>query len=215
MRGVWPAIEGDDPADHEVESFLTHARRSVMKDRISKKDQRKNDNYRNDGSLAKLGALGAKRKEPTGCNSIIEMHKAESFRIHDSFKTIPMGSAHSPAAIYRHQLAQVQSKNEQSTSLGMSPHVCGRQSAAAGASGFPRGGGPCRWRIGASSLSRRRTRTRAGRCSKRARVPRVGKVRQLREPTFGTSLGSERPQCWSKDHFHKRVTCVRADMCRP
>jgi hypothetical protein len=30
LRGVWPAIEGDDPADHEVESFITHARRSVM-----------------------------------------------------------------------------------------------------------------------------------------------------------------------------------------
>jgi hypothetical protein len=26
LRGVWPAIEGDNPADHEVESFLTHAR---------------------------------------------------------------------------------------------------------------------------------------------------------------------------------------------
>jgi hypothetical protein len=115
MRGVWPAIEGGDPADHEVESFLTHARRSVMKDRISKKDQRKKDHYRNGGSLAELGALGAKRKEPTGCDSIIEMHEAESFRIPDSFKTIPMGSAHSPAAIYRHQLAQVHSENEQST----------------------------------------------------------------------------------------------------
>jgi hypothetical protein len=71
LQGVWPAIEGDDPADHEVESFLTHARRSVMKDRISKKDQQKKDNYRNDGSLAELGALGTKRKDPTGCNSII------------------------------------------------------------------------------------------------------------------------------------------------
>jgi hypothetical protein len=115
LRGVLPAIEGDDPADHEVESFLTHARRSVMKDRISKKDQRKKDNYHNDGSLAELGALGTKRKEPTGCDSIIEMHEAESFRIPNSFKTIPMGSAHSPAAIHGHQLAQVHSKNEQST----------------------------------------------------------------------------------------------------
>jgi hypothetical protein len=86
-----------------------------MKDRISKKDQRKKDHYRDSGSLAELGALGAKRKEPTGCDSIIEMHEAESFRIPDSFKTIHMGSAHSPAAIYRHQLAQVHSKNEQST----------------------------------------------------------------------------------------------------
>jgi hypothetical protein len=31
LRGVWLAIEGDDPADHKVESFLTHARRSVMR----------------------------------------------------------------------------------------------------------------------------------------------------------------------------------------
>jgi hypothetical protein len=90
LRGVWPAIEGDDPADHEVESFLTHARRSVMKDRISKKDQRKKDNYRNDGSLVELGVLDTKRKEPTRCDSIIEMHEAESFRIPDSFKAMFM-----------------------------------------------------------------------------------------------------------------------------
>jgi hypothetical protein len=68
LRGVWPAIEGYHPADHEVESFLMHARRSVMKDRISKKDHRKRDNYRNGGSLAELGALGSRRKEPTGCD---------------------------------------------------------------------------------------------------------------------------------------------------
>jgi hypothetical protein len=43
------------------------------------------------------------------------MHEAESFRIPDSFKTIPMGSAHSPSAILRHQLVQVHSRNEQST----------------------------------------------------------------------------------------------------
>jgi hypothetical protein len=114
LRGVWLAIEGDDPADHEVESFLTHARRSVMKDRISKKDQRKRDHYHDDGSLAELGALGARRKEQTGCDSIIEIHEAESFRIPDSFKAIPMGSTHSPAAIYRQQLPQVHSENEQS-----------------------------------------------------------------------------------------------------
>jgi hypothetical protein len=118
LWGVWPAIEGDDPSDHEVESFLTHARRSVMKDRISKKDHRKRDNYCDGGSLAELGALGARRKEPTGCNSIIEMHTDESFRILDSFKPIAMGSPHSPAAIHRHQLAQIHSENEQSaTSL--------------------------------------------------------------------------------------------------
>jgi hypothetical protein len=118
LRGVWPAIEGDDPADHEVESFLRHACRSVMKDRISKKEKKKRDNYRDGGSLAKLGALGARRKEPTGCDSIIEMHEAESFRIHDSFKVIPMGSSHSPAAIHRQQLDQIHSENEHSaTSL--------------------------------------------------------------------------------------------------
>jgi hypothetical protein len=87
LRGVWPAIQGDDPADHKVESFLTHARRSMMKDRISKKDHKKRENYRDGGSLEELGALGARRKEPTGCDSIIEMHQAESFRIPNSFKS--------------------------------------------------------------------------------------------------------------------------------
>jgi hypothetical protein len=53
-----------------------------------------------------------------GCDSIIEMHEAESFRIPESFKVIPMGSPHSPAAIHRQQLAQIHSKNEHSaTSL--------------------------------------------------------------------------------------------------
>jgi hypothetical protein len=113
LRGVWPAIKEDDPTDHEVESFLTHARRSVMRDRISKKNQKKRGLYRDDGSLAELGALGVGRNEPTGCDSIIEMHKAESFRLPDSFKVIPMGSPHSPAAIHRQQLAQVHSENEQ------------------------------------------------------------------------------------------------------
>jgi hypothetical protein len=114
LRGVWPAIEGDDPADQEVELFLTHARRSEMKDRISKKDHRKRDPYRDGGGLAELGALGVGRKEPTGCDSIIEMHEAESFRGPDSFKVIPMGLPHSPAAIHRRQLAQVNSENEHS-----------------------------------------------------------------------------------------------------
>jgi hypothetical protein len=134
LRGVWPAIEGDDPADQEVESFLTHARRSVMKDRISKKKHRKRDNYRDGGGLAELGVLGVGRKEPTGCDSIIEMHEAESFRITDSFKVIPMGSPHSPAAIHRQQLAQVHSENEQSA-IGLPvchPMYVAWQSAAAG-----------------------------------------------------------------------------------
>jgi hypothetical protein len=114
LRGVWQAIEGGDPADHEVETFLTHARRSVMKDRIYKKDQKKKENYRNCGSLAELGTLGARKKEPTGFDSIIEMHEAESFRIPDSFKVMPMGSPHSPATIHRQQLAQIHSENEHS-----------------------------------------------------------------------------------------------------
>jgi hypothetical protein len=109
LRGVWPAIEGDDPANHEVESFLTHAHRSVMKDRIYKKDQKKKENYRDCGSLAELGTLGARRKEPTDCDSIIEMQEAKSFRVPDSFKVMPMGSPHRPAAIHRQQLAQIHS----------------------------------------------------------------------------------------------------------
>jgi hypothetical protein len=115
LRGVWPAIKEDDPTDHEVESFLTHARWSIMKDLISKKNQKKRGLYRDDCSLAELGALGVGRNEPTGCDSIIEIHKAESFRIPDSFKVIPMGSPHSLAAIHRQQLAQVHSENEQPT----------------------------------------------------------------------------------------------------
>jgi hypothetical protein len=112
-RGVWPAIEEDDPADQEVESFRTHARRSIMRDRISKKNQKKSGLHRDDGSWAELGALGVGRKEPTGCDSIIEMHEAESFRTPDSFQVIPMGSPHSPAKIRRQQLAQGHSEYEQ------------------------------------------------------------------------------------------------------
>jgi transposase len=68
--GVWPTIEGDNTADQEVELFLTHARRSVMRDWISQKNHRKRDDYRDGGSLAELGALGVGRKEPTGCVSM-------------------------------------------------------------------------------------------------------------------------------------------------
>jgi hypothetical protein len=85
-----------------------------MKDRIYKKDQKKKENYRDCGSLAELGNLGARRKERTGCDSIIKMHKAESFRIPDSFKVMPMGSPHSPAATHHQQLAQIHSENEHS-----------------------------------------------------------------------------------------------------
>jgi hypothetical protein len=89
-----------------------------MKDRISKKNHQKIGLYRNGGSLAKLGVLGVERNEPTGCDSIIEMYEAESFRCPDFFKVIPLGSPHSPAAIHRLQLAQVHSENEQpATSL--------------------------------------------------------------------------------------------------
>jgi hypothetical protein len=90
LRGVWPAIEGDNPANHEVESFLTHARRSVMRDRIDKKDQKKKESYHRCGSLVELGTLEAKRKDPTGCDSVIEVHEAKSFRFPDSFKVMPM-----------------------------------------------------------------------------------------------------------------------------
>jgi hypothetical protein len=62
--------------------------------------------------------LEAKWKELTGCASAIEAHKAESFKVPDSFKVMPMGPPHSPAAIHRQQLAQIHSKNEHSaTSL--------------------------------------------------------------------------------------------------
>jgi hypothetical protein len=111
LRGAWPAIEGEDPADHEVESFLTHARQSVMKDRILKKNHLKKDDYHNEGGLDELGALGTKRKAPTGCDLIIEMHEYEPF----SFKAVPMGSALSLAAFHRQQLAQHHNTNEQTT----------------------------------------------------------------------------------------------------
>jgi hypothetical protein len=188
-----------------------------MKDRISKKDQRKKDDYRNKGSLAELGALGTKRKAPTGCNSIIEMHETEPF----SFKTIPKSPALSPAAFHPHQLASTAGMSSPpSTFRYATPCMWPATSDYRGASsrshpswrrGFPRGAGPGRGTIGSSSLSRRRTRTRTGRGSQRARVRRVRRVRQLREPTFGTSLGSEGPQCWSKDHFHTIIT--RSSKC--
>jgi hypothetical protein len=114
LRGVWPAIEEDDPANQEVELFLTNARRSVMRDRIDKKDRKKKESYHSCCSLVQLGTLEAKRKDPTGCDSVIEVHEAESFRVPNSFKVMPMGSPHSPAAFHRQQLAQVHSKNEHS-----------------------------------------------------------------------------------------------------
>jgi hypothetical protein len=80
---------------------------------VDKEDQKKKKSYHSCGSLVELGTLGAKRKEPTGCDSVIEAHKAESFRVPNSFKVIPMGSPHSPATIHRQQLAQVHSENEQ------------------------------------------------------------------------------------------------------
>jgi hypothetical protein len=85
-----------------------------MRDRIDKKDRTKKESYHNCGSLVKLGTLEAKRKDPTGCDSVIEVHEAKSFRVPNSFKVMPMGSPHSPAAFHRQQLAQVHSKNEHS-----------------------------------------------------------------------------------------------------
>jgi hypothetical protein len=217
LRGVWPAIEGDDPADHEVESFLMHARRSVMKDRISKKDHRKRENYRDGGSLTELGALGARRKEPTGCDSIIEMHEAQSFRIPDSFKVIPMGSPHSPAAIHRQQLTQIHSKNEHSATGFAVCHPMyvvgnqGLQDLRAGCalcggedlhSGSALGGegleNPLYPDIG-QELAMEEVRNAPGRAeSEESGSPC--------EPTPGTSLGSEEFQCWMIEQFHKRVT---------
>ena len=110
LRGVWPAIQEDDPADQGEESFLTHARKSVMRGRISKKTMKKGGPYRDDGTLAEMGVMGVGRNEPTGCDSIITIHEAESFRIPDSFKVVPLGSPRGNAA----QLAQVHNENEQS-----------------------------------------------------------------------------------------------------
>jgi hypothetical protein len=170
LRGVWPAIEGDDPADHKVESFLTHARQSLMKNQIYKKDHKMKENLCDGGSLAELGALGARRKEPTGCDSIIEMHEAESFRIPNSFKVMPMGSLHSPAAIHRQQLAQIQSENEHSATSFLVCHpmyVADNQRLQDLRSPLWRGGpprwvGPWRGRIGESSVPGGRTRTCQG-----------------------------------------------------
>jgi hypothetical protein len=77
LRGVWPAIEGEDPADNKVESFLTHARRSVMRDRNDKKDRKKKDSYHSCGSLVELGTLEAIRKDPTGCDLVIQIQEAD------------------------------------------------------------------------------------------------------------------------------------------
>jgi hypothetical protein len=130
LRGVWPAIEGEDPADHKVESFLTHARQSVMRERIDKKDQKKNDSYHSCDSLVELGTLEAKRKDPTSCDLVIEVHKPESFRIPDSFKVMPMGSPNSLAAFHRQQLAQLHNKKESSATSFLVCHpmyVAGNQ----------------------------------------------------------------------------------------
>jgi hypothetical protein len=144
LRGVRPTIEGDDPANHEVESFLTHARRSVMRDRINKKDRKKKESYNSCGSLVELGTLEAKRKNPTGCDSVIKVPQAESFRVPDSFKVMLMGSPHSPAAFHRQQLAQVPSKNEHSAASFPVCHpmyVAGNQQLQDLRAGLALGGG--------------------------------------------------------------------------
>jgi hypothetical protein len=58
---VWPAIERDGPVDHEVESFLTHARRSVMRNGIDKEDRKKKKSYHSCGS----GPLSRETIRPT------------------------------------------------------------------------------------------------------------------------------------------------------
>jgi hypothetical protein len=83
----------------------------VMKDRLSKKERLRKNDYHHEGGLAELGTLGTKRKEPTGCDSIIDMHETEPF----SFTTVPMGSTLSPAAFHRQQLAQHHNTSEHTT----------------------------------------------------------------------------------------------------
>ena len=61
-----------------------------------------------------MGVLDVGRNDPSGCDSIITVHEAESFRIPDSFKVVPMGSPRSHAPALRPQLAQVHSEDEQS-----------------------------------------------------------------------------------------------------
>jgi hypothetical protein len=102
LRGAWPAIDGEDPTTRETESFLTHARRSVMRDQLVKKSRTERTDYHHEGDPDELSILGTKRKEPTGCDSIIDMPEAGSF----GFTAMPMGSALSPAAFHRQQLAQ-------------------------------------------------------------------------------------------------------------
>jgi hypothetical protein len=116
-----------------------------------------------------------------------------------------MGSALSPTAFHRQQLAQHHNTNEQTTvdlPVCHPMYVAGNQrlqELRAGHTrqeeeGFP---GELALAEGGldSSLSRRRVR----------------RVRQLRETTFRTALGSEGPQCWSKDHVHKIIT--RSSIC--
>jgi hypothetical protein len=86
-----------------------------MRDRIDKKDWKKKESNHSCGSLVEFRTLEAKRKDPTGCDSVIEVKEAESFRIPNSFKVMPIGSPHSLAAFHRQQLAQVHSENEHST----------------------------------------------------------------------------------------------------
>jgi hypothetical protein len=111
LRGAWPAIEGEDPTARETESFLTHARRSVMRDRLVKNDQMRRRDYHQGGGPDELSILGTKRKEPTGCDSIIAMPETEPF----GFTAIPMGLPLSPAAFHHQQLAQHHDMSEQTT----------------------------------------------------------------------------------------------------
>jgi hypothetical protein len=104
LRGAWPAIDGEDPTTRETESFLTHARRSVMRDRLVKRSRTERTDCHHEGGPDELSILGTKRKEPTGCDSIIDIPEAGSF----GFTAVPMGSAISPAAFHQQQLARHQ-----------------------------------------------------------------------------------------------------------
>jgi hypothetical protein len=111
LRGAWPAVDGEDSTTREAESFLTHARRSVLRDQLAKGSSTVGTNYQPNCDADELSLLGTTRKEPTGCDSIIDMPEAGSF----GFTAMPMGSAFSPAAFHQHQLDQHHSQSRAPT----------------------------------------------------------------------------------------------------
>jgi hypothetical protein len=134
LRGAWPAIDGEDSTTRETESFLTHARRSVMRDRLVKRSQTERTNYQPEGGTDELSILGTKRKEPTGCDSIIDMPEAGSF----GFTAMPMGSVLSPAAFHQQQLAQHHSQGR-ATIIDQQLQEQRARHTGQGEGGFPEG----------------------------------------------------------------------------